>query len=155
MKKQTSEDKNKIACTLYVSGLSQKDISERLKVSEQTIGKWAKNGRWKELRAAKNVTRTELINKILLAINRMLDEAIQPDSTYNNVVDKLAKFATAIEKLDRKITVVDLMESLMAHAEWLQKRMSSDRKIDISFFKRVIEFHDLHVSETMGNKIEE
>jgi uncharacterized protein YjcR len=155
MKKQTSEDKNKIACTLYISGLSQKDISERLKVSEVTIGKWAKNGRWKELRAAKNVTRAELINKILLAINLMLDEAIQSNSTGENVVDKLAKFAGAIEKLDKKITVVDLMESLMAHSEWLQKRMANDKKIDINLFRRIIEYHDLHVSEAMGNKIEE
>lgn len=151
MAKQKKEDREKIARTLYFAGENQKEIAERVGVSEKTISKWVKDKRWKELRAARNITRPELTNKILLSIDKLLDNAINADEPDDNFADKLAKFASAIEKIDRKISVVDLMDAFMAHSTWLQRRMASDKEIDRPFLRKAIKYHDLHVGEVMGN----
>jgi hypothetical protein len=78
-----------------------------------------------------NITRPELVNKMLMVINNLLEQATTAasDGNYDNMAglsDKLAKFAAVIEKLDKKANIVDAIEVFMAFGKWLQYRMSFD-----------------------------
>lgn len=149
------DDKKQLARRLYMAGDSQKEISERMGVSKQTLCRWVKDERWEELRAAQSITRPELINKILLSVNKMIDRALLESDDDNagdmaGLADKLAKFASSIEKIDRKVSVVDKIESLMGFGKWLQYRIEVDKDIDVEFFRKVLKYQDMYVCELMA-----
>lgn len=48
-----------------MQGEPQKSIAEKVGVSAQTVTKWVAEGGWEQARAAANITRPELVNKIL------------------------------------------------------------------------------------------
>jgi len=140
-----------IAKALYLSGVRQKDIAERLSVSPQTITKWVKEGEWDKLRAARQITRTELVNKTLASINQLLDSVLEskdPDAM-TGLGDKLTKLAGAIEKLDKKATVIDIIEVTMDFEKYLITRQSWDKAITDELLKLVNKLHDAYIQEKL------
>ena len=49
-------DKKDLAEALYMSGINQQDIAEKIGVSRVTVNKWCMSGGWKERRGAKKIT---------------------------------------------------------------------------------------------------
>ena len=71
MTKAEIEKKHSLARTLFMSGMEQAEIAEKVGISRVTISKWCVADGWKEARAAKSVTRPELVNKLLLTIDAL------------------------------------------------------------------------------------
>ena len=128
MTKAEIEKKKSLARSLFLSGMEQTEIAEKVDVSRVTISKWCTSEGWKEARAAKNVTRPELVNKLLLTIDTLIT---QVNSSNNPTLiaglgDKLAKLSAVIEKLDKKANVVDAIEVFMAFSKWIEYRSTID-----------------------------
>ena len=153
MTKAERDDAKNLAKILYMQGLPNKEIAEKIKVSETSISKWAKSSGWDNLRAAQNVTRTELVNKILRTINDVLDRAAQhPDeNNISSLTDQLCKLAAAIEKIEKKSSIVDVIEVFMAFGKWLQYRAQVDDTVTPELIKRITKLQDLFISEQMIN----
>jgi transcriptional regulator with XRE-family HTH domain len=152
MTKRISDNKKEVARRLYMSGDSQKDIADRLGVCKQTLSRWTRDGRWEELRAAHSITRPELVNKILLSINRLIDEAIAGDAVDSTLADKLSKFASAIERIDKKTSIIDVIEVFTAFGKWIQFRMATDKDLDNEFFKKLLHYQDMFISERISTE---
>ena len=151
MTKTETERKKALARTLYMAGKEQTEISEQIEVSRQTLTRWAKEGGWKETRAATNVTRPELVNKLLLTIDRLItqvNESEDPD-LMAGLGDKLAKMSSVIEKLDKKANVVDAIEVFMAFSKWMEFRAKTDENITPQLLKTFNHYQDLFISEKM------
>lgn len=134
-----------------MAGKEQIEISEQIEVSRQTLTRWAKEGGWKETRAATNVTRPELVNKLLLTIDRLItqvNESEDPD-LMAGLGDKLAKMSSVIEKLDKKANVVDAIEVFMAFSKWMEFRAKTDENITPQLLKTFNHYQDLFISEKM------
>ena len=58
----------------FFNGETQKSIAEKLGVSAQTVNRWAKEDNWESLRAAKTITRTEIVNNMLHSLNDRITE---------------------------------------------------------------------------------
>ena len=59
MTKAETEKKKSLARTLYMAGLGQNEIADKVDVSRVTVSKWCNTEGWKEARAAKcNPSRT-------------------------------------------------------------------------------------------------
>lgn len=116
MTKAEIEKKKSLARSLFLSGMEQTEIAEKVDVSRVTISKWCTSEGWKEARAAKNVTRPELVNKLLLTIDTLITQVNSSDdpTLIAGLGDKLAKLSAVIEKLDKKANVVDAIEVFMA-----------------------------------------
>ena len=128
MTKAETEKKKSLARSLYLAGMEQNEIAEKVEVSRVTISKWCNADGWKEARAAKNVTRPELVNKLLLTIDKLITEVNESEdpSLIAGLGDKLAKLSSVIEKLDKKANVVDAIEVFMAFSKWLEYRATID-----------------------------
>lgn len=74
MTKAEIEKKRSLARTLFMSGMEQAEIAEKVGISRVTISKWCVADGWKEARAAKSVTRPELVNKLLLTIDALITQ---------------------------------------------------------------------------------
>ena len=154
MTKAETEKKKSLARSLYLAGMEQNEIAEKVEVSRVTISKWCNADGWKEARAAKNVTRPELVNKLLLTIDKLITEVNESEdpSLIAGLGDKLAKLSSVIEKLDKKANVVDAIEVFMAFSKWLEYRATIDPSVTPELIKTINKCQDMYLSEQMGIK---
>lgn len=109
---------------------------------------------WKEARAAKNITRPELVNKLLLTIDTLITQVNSSDdpSLIAGLGDKLAKLSSVIEKLDKKANVVDAIEVFMAFSKWLEYRSQTDPEVTPELMRVINKYQDMYITEQMGIK---
>lgn len=152
MTKAERERRKSLARSLYISGMEQIEIADKVGMSRVTISKWCNEEGWKEARAAKTITRTELVNKLLLAINTLLDQVNQSDdpAVMAGLGDKLAKLSSVIEKLDKKATVVDVIEVFTAFGKWIEFRSTIDPEVTPELIKTITKYQDIYITEQMG-----
>jgi len=152
MTKKESENKKSLGRQLYLSGLEQNAIADKLGVSRVTVGRWSAADGWREARAARNITRPELVNKLLLTINTLIDQvnASEDPTLIAGIGDKLAKLSSVIEKLDKKANVVDAIEVFMAFSKWLEYRSQTDPEVTPELIKVINKFQDKYIIEQMG-----
>jgi len=147
--KQEIEKKKEFARILFLQGDAQKCIAEKVGASAVSVSKWVKEGNWEAAKAAANITRPELVNKLLGAVNKLLDQvnSSEDPTVLAGLSDKLAKFAAVIEKLDKKANIVDAIEVFMAFGRWMQYRQSFDSEITPELIKAINKYQDLYISE--------
>lgn len=152
MKKADLENKKSLGRSLYLSGMELTEISERLSISRQSLSKWANSDGWKEARAAKNITRQELVNKLLLTIDRLITSVNESEdpTAIASLGDRLAKLSSVIEKLDKKANVVDAIEVFMAFNRWIQDKASHDAEITPALIKAINKYQDEFLAEKMS-----
>ncbi len=151
MTKAELERKKNLARTLYMAGKEQQEIADQIEVSRQTLSRWVNDSGWKEQRAATSVTRPELVNKLLLTIDKLISQVNESDDpeVMAGLGDKLAKMSSVIEKLDKKANVVDAIEVFMAFDKWLQFRAQTDDRITPELLKTFHYYQDLFISDKM------
>lgn len=154
MTKAEIEKKKSLARSLFLSGMEQTEIAEKVDVSRVTISKWCTADGWKEARAAKNVTRPELVNKLLLTIDTLITQVNSSDdpTLIAGLGDKLAKLSAVIEKLDKKANVVDAIEVFMAFSKWIEYRSTIDPDVTPELVRAINKYQDLYITEQMGIK---
>lgn len=145
MGRKTATEKKEHAYLLYMLNTPINEIIQRTGVrSNSTINKWIKEGDWKEKRAAKSISRTELINKTLNKINDLLDNPEEFSA------DQLSKLASLIEKLDKQDSPVIIIDVLMAFGKWLQKQAGIDKRITLNFIKLLNCLQDEYISHKLS-----
>ena len=154
MTKAEIEKKKSLARSLFLSGMEQTEIAEKVDVSRVTISKWCTADGWKEARAAKNVTRPELVNKLLLTIDTLITQVNESNdpALVAGLGDKLAKLSAVIEKLDKKANVVDVIEVFMAFSNWIEYRSTIDPEVTPELVRAINKYQDLYITEQMGIK---
>ncbi len=153
MTKAEIERKKSLARSLYLSGSDISQIAEQIEVSRASLSKWYQEGGWKEARAAKNITRPELVNKLLLAIDNLIDTVNKTGDpeAIGSLADKLSKLSATIEKLDKKANVVDAIEVFMAFNRWIQDQASYDPEITPELIKAINKYQNKFLMEKMAS----
>lgn len=147
--KKELEQKKETARLYYMNGDTQKSIAAKVGISEQTLSAWVEKEGWAARRAGVNVTRPELINKSLAALNKILDQVYESDDIelVSALPDKLAKFASAIEKLDKKANIVSTIDVFMAFSKWIQYRATFDPEVTPELIRAINKYQDMYINE--------
>jgi transposase len=151
--KKELQEKKEHAKVYYMQGETQKSIAVKVGISEVTLSKWVKDENWSKLKAGTKVTRTELVNKNLELIAKLLDNVMtsdDPTAESVKVSDQISKLAASIERLDKKTNVVNEIDSFMNFNRWLQKRVSFDKNLSADLLKAINKYQDLYVGERMS-----
>lgn len=151
--KQENEKKKSLARALFLSGMEMTEIADKVDVSRVTISKWCAADGWKEARAAKNITRPELVNKLLMTIDNLIEQVnTSKDITVTaGLADRLSKLSSVIEKLDKKANVIDAMEVFTAFSKWLEFRAATDPEVTPVLIKAFNKYQDMYIIECMGS----
>lgn len=154
MAKKDFEKAKHLARILYMNGEQGKDIADKVGVSAVTISRWINDNKWKELRAAKNVTRPELVNKILSQIDTLLDNAAMSDKPEDTagLADRLSKLASIVEKLDKRANVVDSIEVFMSFNGWLENRSALDKELTTTLRQDINRYQDMYITDQMSTR---
>ncbi len=140
MAKKEMEQSKELARLYYLGGDSQKLIAEKTGISRVTISKWVKDGGWDTIRATKNITRKELVIKMINDASKKLDEGTLS-------ADEQCKLAAAIEKIDKQTNVITLFEAFTAYNHWLVGRMQIDPELTPELVKTMNRYQDIFLSE--------
>lgn len=128
----------------YMQGDMQKDIAEKIGVSRNTISTWVRDGDWDSLRAAKTITRKEIVTKML----RQIDEKLEAGDWSP---DEICKASAAIEKLDKQTNVITVIEVFSAYNNWLVGRMRVDPELTPELVKIMNRYQDIFIGEKLSN----
>lgn len=152
MTKKEQDEKRELARILYMQGETQDSIAQRTGVSKNTVTRWVAQNKWAEQRAANNITRPELVNKLLRTVDKLLDQVMQSGdpSAVDGLADKLAKFSATIQKLDKKANVIDAIEVFMAFNKWLQHNAQFDPEITPELIKAINKYQNKFLCEKMS-----
>lgn len=152
MTKAEIERKKSLGRSLYLSGMELTEIADQLGVSRVSVSKWCSSGGWKEARAAKNITRPELVNKLLLTIDNLIENVnkSKDPTLIGSLADKLSKLSATIEKLDKKANVIDAIEVFMAFNKWIQDQACYDPEITPELIKAINKYQNKFLMEKMS-----
>lgn len=150
--KKELDNKKELARILYMNGETQQVIADNVGVSRITVNKWAKEAFWKEQRAAKIITRPELINKMLINIDTLLEKANESENPEEiaGLGDKLSKLAAAIEKLDKKSGVVETYDVFIRFGRWLELQMDMSKEVTAELVKMVNKYQNLYIQSQLN-----
>ena len=156
MTKAEIERKKQLGRSLYMSGMELTEIADQLGVSRQSVSKWCSAEGWKEARAAKNISRPELVNKLLLAIDNLIEQVNSSGDpeAIGTLADKLSKLSATIEKLDKKANVIDAIEVFMAFNKWIQDQACYDPDITPELIKVINKYQNKFLMEKMSHPAE-
>lgn len=155
MGRKIEPDKKHFAYLLYMQGEIQKDICERVGLNARTLKNMIEDGGWSEKRTAKTVTRTELTNKTLSAMAKLLERLEDPkekSEDLKGIPDQLSKFMSALKSLEKGSTVIDDMDTFMNFNNWLRNRMPLDKSITLDIVKAINRLQDTFVNEKLAQK---
>ena len=156
LSREQIERKKQLGRSLYMSGMELTEIADQLGVSRQSVSKWCSTDGWKEARAAKNISRPELVNKLLLAIDNLIaqvNESGDPEAI-GTLADKLSKLSSTIEKLDKKANVIDAIEVFMAFNRWIKDQACYDPDITPELIKAINKYQNKFLMEKMSHPAE-
>jgi transposase len=121
-------------------GLNQKQVAERVKVTEKTLAKWIVDGKWNDQKRSLMSTRTNIIreleNQIELwkeAIAKREDKLVSPKEA-----DMLIKLVSGIKKFETEIGVGEIVTTMMELISFIQP-------IDFEFSKRLSGYADAYI----------
>ena len=152
--KKDNENKRELAKMLYVGGSEVAEIAERVGVSRQSVSSWINKNGWKELRAARSITRPELVNKLLVTINNLIEDVNTGDdpTSVSGLADKLVKLSSVIERLDKKANIVQTVDVFMAFSDWVEYQAKSDPEVTVAFMKVLNRLHNEFLLERANVK---
>lgn len=117
-----SKSKEKVlARELYLhTENSQKDIAEKVGVTEQTIGKWISQGKWDMLKGASTISRESLLRNAyeqLATLNEKIQNEFNgvPDKKHNDARVSIIRQINTLDRRESLSLVVSIMESFIKH----------------------------------------
>lgn len=149
MNSKTQE--RELARLYYMQGEQQKTIAEKLGIGENTVARWVKDGQWETRRAALNITRPEIVNKILVLISKILEKVDDIEEmeaeALAKLISQIQKLANSIEKLDKRATVMDNIETFQNFNRWMESQMKYDAELTPQLLTKIAQLEDRFVTE--------
>lgn len=142
--KKEMERSKELARLYYLAGDTQKIAAEKAGVSKVTMSKWVNEEGWEAIRVARNITRPELISKMMQNASEKLDAKEMS-------FDEMSKLAAAIKEIDKSTNVVTIIEVLTMYNNWLVSRMQVDKELTTDFLKASNKYQDTFISEQVNN----
>lgn len=137
--------KYEYAYLLYMQRVPQKEIADRVGVSQQTLSKWKDDGGWELKRVARTVSRDQIINKTLMKINELLDN----EEDFNG--DEFAKLSSQLEKIKGGYTMDDVADILTKFGDYIIEQSASDRDITTEFVQLLTKYQDKYLLMRINN----
>lgn len=113
MTKNEREKLKELAKMLFIhETLSQKEIAQRIGVSEPSISKWVNSEGWDKLKVSITITKEEQLRNLyrqLAAINEEIAGREEKKFATPGEADTISKLAGAIEKMETDVGIADIV----------------------------------------------
>lgn len=140
-----SEQKKALAKEIYLLGsYTYEEIAAKVGAQRQTISRWAKAGKWDELKAGMSVTREEILKRMYQHLHNINEDILtrtegerRPNS---KEADVMVKLAAAIKSMETDVGIADIVSVGMRFGDWL-------RAVDLNKAKDFMKLWDLFLKD--------
>ena len=124
MTKKEANQKRELAKMLFLyENITQKEIADRVRVSEVTMSKWSKADNWDSLKVSITITKEEQLKNLyrqLSAINQAISQRDNQKFATPAEADTITKLANAISKMETDIGVSDMISVAKKFVTWVR-----------------------------------
>jgi transcriptional regulator with XRE-family HTH domain len=120
--------------------LNQKEVAERVGVSERTIGKWANEDKWDTFRKSLLTTKQTQLSRFynqLDALNSDIETREKKVPT-NTEADTISKITSAIQKLEVETNAGIIMEVMKEMIDFV-------KELDFEMAKKITSYADMFI----------
>lgn len=126
MAELSQTQKKNYARTLFMEDkYTIQQIADEVSVNPKTISRWIEAEKWKGQRKSLTTTRSEqlsLLHDILAKMNAEAKQALEDDDPETKPnADGILKIAAAIQKLEREAGVGEMIQTVMALVNFVQR----------------------------------
>jgi transposase len=141
MSKAQEKDYAKI---LFTENLTQKEIAERVKVSEKTITKWIKEGGWAQIKKSLLVTKQHQISMLYDQLDWLNNLVSNRDVKVfdSKEADVVSKITASIQRLEIETSVGQVIEVARGVIDFV-------REIDLDKAKEITKYFDSYIQSKM------
>lgn len=121
-KELTIGQKKEWAQMLFLENkITQKDIAVKVKVTEATMSKWVKDGRWNDLRKSLLTSKSEILRNLYNFLDRMNTKMNSEEGFGDTkLADMYVKYTAAIKNLETETSIAQLMDAGQRFHQFLQ-----------------------------------
>lgn len=121
----TNAEKKDYAKILYVKEtMTQKEIAQKVGVSEKTLSKWVNDNDWDRLKASIVITKEEQLRRIYNQISNLQADIDSREQGKRYAIpreaDILSKLAAAARALETESSIADIVEVSKRFLNWLR-----------------------------------
>ena len=138
-------EKYEYAYLLFMQGVQQVDICNRIRITAPTLQSWKESGGWEQKRASRTISIDDLVQKSLKMISNMLDNKEQFSA------DAFAKAVSQLKTLKTHNTVDDDINTFMDFQDFLIRERSQSKEISDDFIKLITRLQDSYIQYRLGN----
>jgi hypothetical protein len=143
LQKPRDPEKFEYAYLLFMQGVSQKEICERVKISAPTLQGYKDSGGWDTKRASRTISIDDLVQKSLKKVSEMLDA-----DNFN--ADSFAKAVSQLKTLKTRNTVDDDINTFMDFQDYLIRERSSNKEVTDELIKCITSLQDNYIQYRLG-----
>jgi predicted transcriptional regulator len=141
--------KKELAKLLFIrENLSQKEIAERVEVTEVTVSKWVNenDAEWKRLRQSVIITKEEQLRRIYEQLDELNQEIMRREKgqryASTKEADTMVKLTSAANNLETDASIADIVEVSKRFLNWL-------RPVDLDKTKEISQFLDSFIKDQL------
>lgn len=121
---------------------SQKELAERMGISEKTIGKWINEESWEKQRSSILLTKENELKRVYMQFTELNDEIMKREKgkrfANTKEADILKKLSATIKDLETDVSLAETIEVLKKLINFVRPENLSDAKI-------ITRWADLHI----------
>jgi len=135
--------KKDFAKLLYIKeSLTQKEIAEKVGITEKTLSLWINKENWSQLKTSLVITKEEELRRIYIQINEINNsiETRENGQKFSSPkeADTISKLAAAARAMESDASLSDVIEVFKRFINWM-------RAIDLDKAKEIIVYQDAFI----------